>query len=79
LKQAFRTILTRSPSESELMILKEGFEERRKNFRRSPESASALLEVGESSLKQGLDPVYVAALSTSIMNLYNLDEAIHHE
>ncbi|HCR28718.1 MAG TPA: hypothetical protein DIV79_01710 [Opitutae bacterium] len=79
LNQAFRTILSRSPSESELMILKNGFEERLRNFRQDPDGANALLEVGESGPRSGLDPVYVAALSTSIMNLYNLDEAIHHE
>ena len=79
LKRAFWTILTRSPSESELMILKDGFEKRLRNFREDPEGADALLAVGESASKPGLDPVYVAALSTSIMNLYNLDEAIHHE
>ena len=79
LKRAFWTILTRSPSESELMILKDGFEKRLRNFREDPEGADALLAVGESAPKPGLDPVYVAALSTSVMNLYNLDEAIHHE
>jgi len=79
LRQAFRTLLARDPSYSELMILKDGFERRLRNFRQDPDSAKALLAVGESASKPGLDPVYVAALSTSIMNLYNLDEAIHHE
>lgn len=79
LRQAFRTLLARAPSDSELMIVKDGFERRLRNFRQDPDSAKALLAVGESASKPGLDPVYVAALSTSIMNLYNLDEAIHHE
>ena len=79
LRQAFRTLLARDPSYSELMILKDGFERRLRNFRQDPDSAKALLAVGESASKPGLDPVYVAALSTSIMNLYNLDEAILHE
>jgi len=79
LTQAFRTVLARAPSDSELEILKEGFEERLQRFRRNPESAKAMLEVGERAPNSKLDPTYVAALSTSVMNLFNLDETIHHE
>lgn len=79
LSRAFRKILARAPSDYEIKLLEEGFDERLQSFRQNPESADALLEVGETKPRADLDPIYVAALSTSVMNLFNLDEAIHHE
>lgn len=76
---AFRTILARQPNSFELNTLKKGYENRLAYFSNEPEQAKILLTVGESPADPNLDASQLAALSTTVMNLFNLDETIHHE
>ena len=76
---AFQTILTRTPSDFELQLLHDGFQKRLGYFKQEPQDAASMIAVGNTAPDQELDPSYLAALSTSVMNLFNLDETIHHE
>lgn len=79
LKIAFQKILARPPSDYELQILKEGYENRLSYFKNEVEHAISLIGVGARTPQSMIDASYLAALSTSVMNLLNLDETIHHE
>lgn len=79
LKSAFQSILARSPSTFELQTLHQGFEKRLAYFKDEKHNAQSLISVGSTAVQATTDPSYLAALSTSMMNLLNLDETIHHE
>lgn len=76
---AFRTILARPPIAFELQTLRKGFHKRLDYFRDEQEEAEKLLDVGDYPADPTLDISQLAALSTTVMNLFNLDETIHHE
>ncbi len=75
IERAFRKILTRRPSEKEMVILEQGYREELARLRAAPEKARKLLRVGEYP-QSGTDPVRSAALMQVVTLIYNLDEAI---
>ena len=73
---AFRAVLTRHPTRSELDLLGQLYDEQRRDYIEDPDSAMQLLSVGESPRDIGIDQSQYAAM-TIVMNLIlNLDEAI---
>ncbi|MGY8696639.1 MAG: DUF1553 domain-containing protein, partial [Verrucomicrobiia bacterium] len=79
LRNAFQTILARTPNTFELQTLHQGFEKRLAYFKDEKHHAKSMISVGSTAANTTLDPSYLAALSTSMMNLFNLDESINHE
>ena len=79
IRSAFEIILSRTPTDFEQQTLSNGFQQRLSYFGEHPQKAKLLLDVGASKVDASLDSAHLAALSTCVMNLFNLDETIHHE
>ena len=76
---AFRRVLGRRPTATDLAALRRMFE-RQLGFMRADETAArALLAVGESPRDEGLDPAEHAALAATCLAILNLDEALTRE
>jgi len=73
---AFRIVLTRSPSDTELTTLQEILDEAQAHFAANPGAAVELLSVGQSGRDGDLNPVDLAAWTTAMSVLLNLDESI---
>jgi hypothetical protein len=74
--QAFRRVITRAPSASEVTHLSRLFETTRARFAASPASAVALLGTGEHPRDTALDPTDLAAWTVVTSTIMNLDEAV---
>ncbi len=72
----FRAVTSRYPNEEELTELTAIFDSLSKSYSADPQAVLALLEVGESSRNESLDPAELAAWTVLSSLLLNLDEAI---
>jgi hypothetical protein len=79
LRFAFTRIVARAPQTAELARLLQALERQRTLFQSDPNSATALLETGESPRDASLDAVSHAALTNVCLTLFNLDEAMCRE
>ena len=77
--QAFHVITARNPEPAELTILQRRFEANRQTFQNSPESAQQLTHVGEFPVDDQLDPCELAAMTTVVSLMLNLDEVVTNE
>jgi hypothetical protein len=75
----FRCVTARKPTAAELRVLRELEREQMAEYDRHPEAAKQLLAVGESRYDQKLSPVELAAWTTVMSTILNLDEAITKE
>ncbi len=76
---AFRRAMARTPSPSELAVLKRGLERYRAAYRADREAALRLIRHGESPTDPNLDPVELAAYTACAGVILNLDETISQE
>ena len=76
LERAWRMLLTRAPTPEESAVLRALHDERLEHFRRHPEQAEALLELGLQPRADGLEATSVAALTEVCRVLFNLDETV---
>lgn len=76
---AFRTVLSRPPTERERTISRTLYESERNRYRRDPTAAAELISQGKAPRFSDLDPVKIAAWTAVAAALLNLDEAISHE
>jgi len=76
---AFRLATARKPTRKERGVLRSLLEERLTSFQRDQQSASALLEAGETPRDKRLDPSELAAWTTVASVILNLDETITKE
>jgi hypothetical protein len=76
---AFRLILARLPSASELEVLRASLERTRAQFARDPEAVRKYLSQGESQRDPKLDPAEHAAYAALGLAIFNLDEALAKE
>jgi hypothetical protein len=74
--KAFRLILCRKPTASELNTLTRYYQDELTGFRKDPVDARKSLAVGEYPHTTGVDPIAGAALMRVIEILYNLEETI---
>jgi hypothetical protein len=74
--KAFRLILCRKPTATELTTLYQYYDSQLGEFRKNPSAAKKTLAVGEYPQPDSLDPVATAALMRVIDTLYNLEETI---
>ncbi len=73
---AFRTVTSRQPAPQEQRVLLENFQAQLAFFRANPKQAEKLLASGEKRNAPQLNPVEVAAYTTTASLLLNLDEVI---
>jgi hypothetical protein len=76
---AFRAVTGRSPSAKESKILADLARTELAEFKRQPEDAAKLLEVGQSAVAAKVDRVELAAWTMVASAIFNLDEAITKE
>jgi len=76
---AFRRATSRKPTPAELKLLVGGFQRRLTTFRANPDAAKKLLAIGEQPLDTKIDPIELAAYTTSASVILNLDETITKE
>jgi hypothetical protein len=78
-RSAFRRVAAREPSAAETRLLVKLAETSKAQFKRDPEAARRLGNVGESKPAAGLDTVELAAWTTVASAILNLDEVITKE
>jgi len=74
ISKAFRLIICRKPSEKEIMVLNNSFQEELKTL--TKQTAGELLDVGEFPIPENVDRVTLAAMMQVVNTIYNLEEAI---
>jgi hypothetical protein len=74
---AFRRVVSRAPSPTEVTHLARLYDAERARFAANPSAADALLTVGERPVDPALDAVDVAAWTVVASTIMNLDEAVH--
>ncbi len=79
LKQAFRQVCSRRPSESELVVLRRSLLRATDYYKKNPKEANLLLAQGESKRNSNLDPVQHASMTSVCLAILNLDEALNRE
>jgi len=72
----FRTVLSRKPTTTERARLTHLYDEQLKAFQSDPKAASELVSVGESPSDKRLDTAELAAWTTVVQVLFNLEEFV---
>ena len=75
-REAFRTLIGRSPDKTELKILGALFEEQKALFARNEADAKKLLSTGESKWDESLPKADFAAMTTVVSAIMNFDEFV---
>jgi hypothetical protein len=75
-RRAFRALIGRAPDDMEAAILLRLFEEERRLFARDADAAGKLLTVGESPSDASLPRAELAATTTVVSAMMNLDEFV---
>ena len=73
---AYRRTLSRPPTEAEMKLTQKLFEQRLAKFRQDAASAKALISIGDSQPDKTLAEAELAAWSSVMSVILNLDEAI---
>lgn len=73
---AYRTLLSRSPSEREVRVLEKQLAANLSHYQRDVELAKKLIQLGESKASEKLDPSELAAYTLLANTLLNLDETV---
>lgn len=76
IRDAFESIVSRSPSQTELDVLIGTFRKTMVEFERDPDAAKKLLAVGERLIPMEIDETYTAALACVVSAIFSLDEAL---
>jgi len=70
----FRRVTSRRPSDAELAVLQDAYNEQRAYFAERPDEAAAYVETGESPVPESADHVELAAATAVAQAVMNLDE-----
>jgi myo-inositol catabolism protein IolC len=76
IKVAWLRVTSSTPSQREIAILKEIYEDAYQNFDAQPDNANRLLQVGITPHPKNLDPIKTAAFTVLCQAIYNSDSAI---
>jgi hypothetical protein len=76
IRTAFRLLTSRLPTDRELRILLQLYEEQREHFAKSPDDALAFLKIGEAPRDESLSPADHAATSVVVEAIFNFDECV---
>lgn len=75
IRQGFRAVTSRYPSQRELDILTKQLAAEKRVFSREPEKAEALISIGQMLPDKSINPVELASWTVLANTLLNLDEA----
>jgi hypothetical protein len=75
----FHSILSREPTTRERDVLRREYENARRHYGETPDSAKWLLDFGQPELHAKTDAIETASSLIVASMIYNLDEAITHE
>jgi len=75
----FKTITARPPEPAELIILQRRLKNSLQTFQKDPELSQRLIHVGEFPVNDEIDPCELAALTTVMSLILNLDEVLTKE
>ena len=75
----FHSLLGRDPDAQELGVMKRGLAARTAHFQSNPEAAAALIGQGESPVDETIAAEELAAYTTLVMTVMNLDEMVNRE
>jgi hypothetical protein len=73
---AFRLSTSRRPTEDEVAVLREVYEQQLVEYKASPEAAMKLISIGESPRQEQADPAELAAWTMVANLIFNLDESV---
>jgi hypothetical protein len=76
IREAFRLLTSRLPTDRELRILLQLYGEQREHFAKSPDDALAFLKIGEAPRDESLSPADHAATSVVVEAIFNFDECV---
>ncbi|WP_158968938.1 DUF1553 domain-containing protein [Paraglaciecola sp. L3A3] len=76
LRQAYRKITSRTPSEQELTIIEQMYQQTLADFTNTPEQVTQLLDVGDSKVTEQQNTAELAALTSVTNILMNHDAAV---
>jgi hypothetical protein len=76
IKWAFKTALSRDPSEDEVSVLEKLQAKHLAEYKQSPDEAKKLLSVGAKAVDASLDPAVLASWSSVARTILNLHETI---
>ncbi|MBC8064016.1 MAG: PSD1 domain-containing protein [Chlorobia bacterium] len=79
LREAFRRVCARRPTENELKVLLRSLQRSKQAFNLDPAAAKQFLAQGDSPLPPNHNPTDLAALASVCLAIYNLDEAMTRE
>jgi hypothetical protein len=77
--QAFVMATAREPRPEELSILQRSYDRNLNAYEHDPEAARQLIHSGEFAVNDGLNPAELAALTTVMSLILNLDEVVTKE
>ncbi|MFT7034684.1 MAG: hypothetical protein ACJA2S_003202, partial [Cyclobacteriaceae bacterium] len=77
IENAFKSLVTRSPSMDETNLLMEIYNAELQRFEKDAASGLVLTKIGESASSQSIDRNKLAALTVVVSAVLNLDEAKH--
>jgi hypothetical protein len=73
---AFRLLTSRKPTQQELDLLKEMYQEQHQKFAQFPEKTKGLLEAGEYPVDRSLDQAALAAHAVIVNTIMNHDASV---
>ncbi len=76
LRDIFRTLTSRLPSDEESLVLHELFAQQRSYFHENPSRATEFLATGDAQVDPALDAVHLAAMGVVANTLMNYDECV---
>jgi hypothetical protein len=79
LTRAFRHVIGRRPTDYDLTALRRAYGRQLEHFAAAPDAARELLAVGVAPRDNALDPATHAALTSTCLLIFNLDEALTRE
>lgn len=79
LQYAFHLVTASTPSSFNVEVLKDIYEEQLKNFQENPNEAKQLLNIGERKRDEQFALAEHAALTTTCLGIFNLDQALCRE
>jgi len=74
--KAFRLIICRKPTEKEIKLLSDYYNEQLQSFQQKKLNAASTLKVGEYELNEKIDKIQLASLMKLINIIYNMEESI---
>ncbi len=79
LRMAWRSAVSRQPSDDELQLLRKAFDRYRSIYQNDPDAAANLLSNGASTRHTDLEPAAHAAMTMVALTILNLDETVTQE